>query len=182
MNAAGGTVQRLFFAALPDAATRANIAVAAAVLGDEARRVPRANYHSTLAFVGDVPAVQVPLLLNIGGAQRSTGFTLRFDAYEYWPKPEVVVAAARVIPPALESLWQRLHAELATHRWASNPKRLRPHVTLAGTIAQAPKLPAMSAFDWTVNAFSLVRSEPNGAHPAYTVVDTWPLLDDAAKA
>ena len=183
MNVAADAVERLFFAAVPDAATRARIAAAAAVVPPiaGARAVPREYYHATLAFVGETPSALVSVLHEIGGAQRSDRFTLRFDAFEYWPKPEVVVVSARMIPPALEQLWHRLHSELALHRWALEPKRLRPHVTLMRKVEQPPMLPAPESFEWTVSEFSLMRSEVGNAHSAYTVVDTWPLLDDRAK-
>jgi 2'-5' RNA ligase len=180
MSAALRTAARLFFAVLPDTATRTKIAAVAAepAWRSEARVVPRDNYHMTLAFVGAVPAAAVSVLAEIGGAQRSVGFTLRFEAYEYWPKPEVVVAAARQIPQPLEQLWQGLHVALAEHGWALAPKRLRPHITLASKIAQTPVLPTMSPFDWTMSEFSLMRSEPRGVESVYTVVATWPLLYD----
>jgi 2'-5' RNA ligase len=183
MSSTAGAVERLFFAVVPDTATIARIAAAAAALPPCAggRPVAHRNYHVTLAFVGEIPSALVSVLHEIGGAQRCDRFTLRFDAFEYWPKPEVVVTAARVIPPALEQLWHRLHSELALHQWAMQPKRLRPHVTLTRKVAQAPVLPAMTAFEWTVSEFSLMRSEPGDARSAYTVVDTWPLLDDSVK-
>jgi 2'-5' RNA ligase len=40
----------------------------------------------------------------------------------------------------------------------------------------------MSAFDWRVRDFCLMRSDTSGIRSAYTVVDTWPLLDSAEKA
>jgi 2'-5' RNA ligase len=183
MSAADPAVARLFFAVLPDAATGAEIAAAAAAprWPSEARLVPRDNHHATLAFVGTIPAAAVSVLEGIGDAQRSAGFTLRFEAYEYWPKPEVVVLAARATPKPLEQLWQGLHAELGKRGWALAPKRLRPHITVAKKIAQAPVLPTLSAFDWTVTEFSLMRSEPGGAHAVYTVVATWPLLDEPVR-
>jgi RNA 2',3'-cyclic 3'-phosphodiesterase len=174
---------RLFFAALPDAATRGRIAAVAdaLMLGPGARPVPCGNYHVTLAFVGEIAAPLLPTLLKIGSAQRIPSFSLRFAAYEYWPKPEVVVAAARAIPPALGQLWQQLHRELAAHQWALDPKRLRPHVTLARKVSQAPVLQAMSSIDWPVREFCLMRSDTSGVQSAYTVVDTWSLLYDAAE-
>jgi 2'-5' RNA ligase len=106
---------------------------------------------------------------------------LVFDAYDYWPKPEVVVAAARTIPSVLDQLWRELHGALALRQWALDPKRLRPHVTLARKVSQAPVLQAFSAVEWTVSKFSLLRSDMRGSGPVYTVVDTWPLLDDTAE-
>jgi 2'-5' RNA ligase len=183
MTAAESSVVRLFFAALPDAATCERVAAAADSLPLEltAQRVPRDNYHVTLAFVGEIAVSRLPTLLGIGRAQQIPEFSLRFDAYEYWPKPEVVVAAARAIPHALERLWRELHQELANHQLALDPKRLRPHVTLARKVSQAPVLQAMSVFDWPVSEFCLMRSDASGVRSAYTVVDTWPLLYDAAE-
>jgi 2'-5' RNA ligase len=183
MSAPSKASERWFFAALPGASTRAQIAAAAAALtlGAAAQRVPPANHHTTLAFIGMIPPASVSVLREIGAAQRCDAFALRFDGYEYWPKPEVLVTAAPVIPPALEQLWHRLHGALAVHQWALAPKRLRPHITLARNIVQAPVLPAMSPFDWAVSEFSLMRSEPGVEHSAYTVVDTWSLLDDRSK-
>jgi 2'-5' RNA ligase len=178
-----GTKLRLFFALQPDSTEQGIVEEAAKALqlGREARLVPRSNYHVTLAFVGDVAASQLPRLLEIGATQAAPILTLKFDAFEYWPKPEVVVAAARAIPDELQSLWQRLHSKLASHQWALDAKRLRPHVTLARNVLQAPVLPAMSPFNWVAREFYLMCSVLGGPHPAYTVVDTWPLLYDSEK-
>src|SRR5271163_1455720 len=163
---------RLFFALWPEPQIRASITDAAAVLplGNEARVVPRENYHLTLAFVGEVSIADLAVLRQIGRHQQAAGFTLRLDTYEYWPEPKVVVAAASQTPAAMIELRSRLPPP---HR-----PPLRPHVTLARKVAQAPVLQAMSPFCWRVRSFSLVRSETSGAHSVYTVVDTWSLLDE----
>ena len=179
-----GARQRLFFAAMPDPGVRALIAAAALPLTPEsgARRVPRENYHMTLAFVGNVSASLLPFMLNVGAAQKERAFSLTFDAYEYWPKSGVIVAAARLIPAELHRLWRQLHHELAEHVGTLESERLRPHVTLARKVSQPPVLQAMSAFDWRVRDFCLMRSDTSGVRSAYTVVDTWSLLDSAEKA
>jgi RNA 2',3'-cyclic 3'-phosphodiesterase len=174
---------RLFYAAFPDAGSGQCLAAVAASmhLHPASRLVPRVNYHVTVVFVGEVPASQVPVLLQVGAAQRMPAFELRFDACEYWPTPKVVVAAARTIPTALEGLRQQLQRELAGHQWTPDVKAFRAHVTLARKVSQAPVLQAMSPFDWRVRDFCLVRSDTSGIQSAYTVVDTWPLLDDSEK-
>jgi 2'-5' RNA ligase len=139
------------------------------------------NFHVTLAFVGEIPSSQLAVLQEIGRQQCVRAFALRFDAYEYWPTSEVVVAAARTIPVELQALWRALHDALGVHRLALEPERFRPHVTLARKVSQAPVLQAMSGFDWPVTQFSLMRSDTGGMHSAYTVVDTWSLLDKTAK-
>ena len=179
-----GARLRLFFAATPDPVVREQIAAVSQSLSLEpgARRVPRENYHMTLAFVGDVSVSQLPVLLEVGAAQKERAFSVTFDAYEYWPKPGVIVAAARLIPDGLRRLWRQFHIDLAAHSWALESKQLRPHVTLARKVSQPAVLQAMSAFEWRVRDFCLMCSDTSGSQPAYTVVDTWQLLDSAEKA
>jgi 2'-5' RNA ligase len=173
---------RLFFALLPDSETQLRITAAALELRlDPASRLVRPeSLHMTLAFVGEVPALQVAAWRQIGAAQRISAFTLLFDLYEYWPKGKVVVAAARQSPASLDLLWRQIHGALAKHNLAPAHERLRPHVTLARKVSQAPVLQAMSAFDLKAQAFSLLQSDTSGVQPIYTVVDTWRLLDDGA--
>jgi len=170
---------RWFFALWPTRFERARMAAAAAPLALEAaaRRVTEDNYHSTVAFVGEADDLQAASLRRVAALSRAARFSVRFDAFEYWPKPQVVVAAAREIPPALAALWQDLHARLAADGFRLQPKRLRPHVTLAGKVAAAPLLPPMAACTWQAEEFCLLCSASGAARGAYTVVDRWPLLD-----
>jgi 2'-5' RNA ligase len=177
----------MFFALWPDEDLRTRIANAAAALrlGGKGRFAPRENYHLTLAFVGEVAASELAVLQQIGRAQRGAACTIRFDAFDYWPEPRVVVALAREPPAALTLLWTCLHQDLwrcpALHQRLQLHASLRAHITLARKVAQAPVLQAMSPIFWNATSFSLVRSDPRGAHSAYTVVDTWPLLDKTAN-
>jgi 2'-5' RNA ligase len=167
----------MFFALWPDAGVRALIADAAAALRlrSAARPVPPENYHLTLAFVGEVPSSSLAVLQQIGRSQREPACTISLDAYEHWRESRVVVAVARETPTALTLLSTRLRAALQD-RQAEPP--LRSHVTLARKVAQAPVLQAMSVIQWHAKAFSLVSSDTHGPHAVYTVVDTWPLLDE----
>jgi 2'-5' RNA ligase len=133
-----------------------------------------------LAFVGEVAAEQLAVLQQIGRSQRFAGCTLKFDAVEYWREPRVVVATAQQIPAQLHGLWAQLQQALVQSRalrFEPAPP-LRAHVTLARKVAQATVLQAMSPFEWASRDFSLVCSDTSGAHSVYTVVDTWPLLDE----
>ncbi len=179
--ARGAASLRMFYALWPGSETRALIAAAARAIacGAPARLVPAENYHLTIAFVGEVSVQQLPILQQIGASLAAASSTIRFDAYEYWPKPEVVVAAAREIPASLENCWRALHQNLANRGFALDPKRLRPHVTLARKVTQAPVPTPMSPITWRASDFCLVRSSSDGTRAAYTVVDTWPLLDEA---
>ncbi len=174
---------RLFFAAFPALEVRARIESAAAALGlpDDARRVPAERYHLTIAFAGEVSHAQAAALRAIGAAVRCAPFEIGFDACEYWPKAEVIVAAARECPVALHELNQALRSGLDRLGLAADPIPFRAHVTVARKVAQAPVLKAMSKFSWTVSSFQLARSVRSDLGSVYTVIDSWRLLDKSSS-
>ena len=165
---------RLFFALSPDDDVTQQLSQVAFQLNLEgrSRRVDAKNYHVTLAFVGEVAAPKLAVLQQIGRSLRPPPFTFACDSLEYWQKSQVVVAAAQVAPPALHDFWIRLNDAIGLPR-----ERLRAHVTLARKVTQAPVLQAMSPIVWQATNYSLIRSDTGGVESAYTVLDTWPLLD-----
>jgi 2'-5' RNA ligase len=171
---------RVFFALWPDDWARTCIAAAAAAVPASAGAsfVPPENYHVTLAFVGEIAMPGLAVLQQIGRTGRAAAVTIEINAYEYWQEAKVLVAVARESRALTELSAQLQGALLPAHR-AALPAR--PHVTLARKVAQAPVLQAMSPFSWRAWSFSLVSSNTSGAHSVYTVVDSWPLLDETPK-
>jgi RNA 2',3'-cyclic 3'-phosphodiesterase len=166
---------RLFFALWPDDDVTRQLSEIARQLKLESRgrRVDPKNYHVTLAFVGEVSATKLAVLQQIGRSLRVPRFTFNCDSIEFWRDSQVVVAAVRAAPPGLADLWRKLNDALELPR-----ERLRAHVTLARKVAQAPVLQAMSPVVWRATNFCLVRSDTGGVESAYTVLDTWSLLDE----
>jgi 2'-5' RNA ligase len=177
----------LFFAAFPSLQVRERIESAAAALSlpANARRVSAENYHMTIAFAGEVSREQAAALRAharvIGAALRHPPFEVRFDTYEYWQNSGVVVAAARECPQDLLELHRAVRAGFDDLELPTDPAGFRAHVTLARNITQAPVLKAMSELPWTIRDFQLVRSARSAEGSVYTVVDSWPLLDNAGR-
>jgi RNA 2',3'-cyclic 3'-phosphodiesterase len=166
---------RLFFALWPDAdVTRQFTQVARQLkLAGRSRWVDPKNYHVTLAFIGEVPAMKFAVLQQFGRSLRAPRFSFTCDSIEFWRESKVVVAAARAAPPELLDLATQLQDAIGLP-----PKQLRAHVTLARKVTQAPVLQAMLPVEWRATAFSLIRSDTGGVESAYTVLDTWSLLDE----
>jgi len=166
---------RLFFALWPDEEVTRQFTQAARQLKLEgrSRRVVPKNYHVTLAFVGEVPAARLAVLQQIGRSLRAPRFTFKCDSIEFWRGSQVVVVATHAAPPELLDLATQLNDAVGLP-----PGRLRAHVTLARKVTQAPVLPVMLPVVWRATAFSLIRSDTGGAESAYTVLDTWSLLDE----
>jgi 2'-5' RNA ligase len=136
----------------------------------------------TIAFVGEVSREVATALRVIGAAVRCRPFEVCFDAYEYWQKPEVVVAVASARTPILFELHRTLHAEVGRLGLPADPLAFRAHITLARKVTQAPVLKSISKFSWTARDFQLVRSARSAEGSTYTVVDSWSLLDNTARA
>ena len=166
---------RVFFALWPDFEVTRQLIQAGRGLNLESRsrRIDPKNYHVTLAFVGEVSGAKLAVLQQIGRSLQAYRFTFSCDSIEFWRESQVVVAAARVAPPGLLDLSNKLNDAIGLPQ-----ERLRAHVTLARKVTQAPVSQAMSAVAWRATNFSLIRSDTGGVASAYTVLDTWSLLDE----
>jgi RNA 2',3'-cyclic 3'-phosphodiesterase len=142
-------------------------------LEGRSRPVDPKNYHVTLAFVGEVPDARLAVLQQIGRSLRVARFAFKCDSIEFWQGSQVAVAAVGTAPPGLRDLWAKLNSALGLPR-----EPLRAHVTLARKVTQATVPQAMSPVEWQATNFSLIRSDTGGVESAYTVLDTWPLLDE----
>jgi 2'-5' RNA ligase len=172
---------RLFFALLPDSNTRGRLSAAVATLRMSGRGQPLSpeNYHVTLAFIGDIPESDASVYREIGASLRIPQCVISLDACEYWRSSQAVVLAARENPLALVPLTVQLRAAVAARRPSRDgDKSWRAHATLARKVAQAPVLAAMSV-TWVSRSFALMRSAAGGGEAVYTVVDSWPLLDES---
>jgi 2'-5' RNA ligase len=166
---------RLFFALWPHADVTRQLAQATRQLKLEGRSrwVNPANYHLTLAFVGKVPAAKLAVLQQIGRSLRAPRFTFTCDSIEFWRESKVIVATAPAAPRVLLDLSTQLNRAMGL-----TPEPLRAHVTLARKVTQPPVLQAMLPVVWRATNFSLIRSDTGGVESAYTVLDTWSLLDE----
>ncbi len=175
--------RRLFLALWPDASMREQLAhsVRKGVRGSGGRRVPEANYHITLAFIGAVPEGRVAelgaVVRAVTGAGTGAGpIEVPLQELAYWPGSRVLCA----VPPAplagLAGGVGRLLEALAAAAFAPDLKPFRPHVTVAHKVmwpsASAPLHPVL----WRFNEFSLIESRTLEAGPVYSVVETYPLF------
>lgn len=175
---------RLFFALWPDAGLRDCIAEAAAraVSLVPGQRVPPANLHVTLAFLGQVAEQAVPTLMGIGDRGPWPRVALDLERVDYWPKPKVLVAMPETVPPAGIACVDRLWKSLEPLGFVREVRPWWPHLTLVRQVRRPPPAglelrlsarPARDPFAWRL---ALVESvtHPEGAR--YTPLANWPFL------
>lgn len=169
---------RLFFALWPDAFTQqswfSELAPFLAPLGG--RRVPAANLHLTLAFLGEVRGDRMNELLQLGDDLASTAIALRFDRIEYWKKAGLACLRPTETPAALARLAGQLNTGLQLAGFSLESRSFKPHVTLARHVdVRASSLPVWPVLEWQAPALALVRSRLTPEGSDYSVLREWPL-------
>lgn len=174
---------RLFFAVLPDAPTRARLAALAHALRDtlalQGRPRPTANLHVTLHFLGDhagLPASLVDAARAAADAVALAPFQARFDRVASFGRhrrehPLVLLGDA----PEADG-WAHLHGRLSAALAAKGLLRsepsFTPHVTLLYDTRQVTPQ-AIAPLGWTVREFLLIHSVLG--HGEYRLLGRWPL-------
>jgi len=160
---------RTFFALVPDAAVRAALGERARVLALAigGRAVPGVNVHVTLAFVGDVDAVQAAALRAMLAALPRRPFTLMLDRIGEWPRAGVAWLAPSAVPAPLVALHAQLAAALAASGFAVEARPFRPHVTLVRRLARPLADTAAEPLEWRVTRVALMVSERVGGALRY---------------
>jgi len=169
--------RRLFFAIWPDEPVRTAFAHATrkAVRASGGRPIPVSNLHSTLAFLGPVPAERIPLVMAAAAGLSHPPFELSFDRLEQWPKPAILCAICSRPPPAAAELASVLWKLLARQGFAPDLKPYRPHMTLARKVAKPHAIGALHPVVWRVDGIALVESVTDPEGSQYTVLESWPL-------
>lgn len=177
---------RLFFALLPDPATRERIAAAAAALHARhdggGRLIGAHRYHLTLQFLGDAHEFQAERAQAAQAAAaevRADAFALRLDrAGSFRNRSIPWWLGSERTPAPLQALFDRLGVALAKRGVrVEGGHSLTPHLTIVRDAAAALHPPlAIDAIDWWVGDFALIHSQL-GARNAYTVLGQWSLAE-----
>ena len=178
-------LHRLFFALMPDDATRARLAAAAEALrtshsGLRARWINPNRYHATLNFLGDHAALR-PTLVDgaIAAADKiqAAPFAWALDSAASFRgrEPPCVLRSAEV-PAPMQQLWQSLSHALALAGQGGHLERsFTPHVTLAYSHGAMLEPAAIALVTWQVTEFVLVHSVIGQG--SYEVLGRWRLVD-----
>ncbi|MBY6188336.1 RNA 2',3'-cyclic phosphodiesterase [Marinobacter hydrocarbonoclasticus] len=149
-------------------------------LGGQARVVPAANFHLTLAFLGNVTQQQKAALLSRWAALEVPEMTLELNRLAYWPRAGVLCATTNHTPLALAELAYALRRDAAEHGLHQSHAPFRPHVTLfrgvnrlEGTLPEIKPVPmTLQEVDLMVSLFerkgveyhSIRRWKQEGGH------------------
>ncbi len=173
---------RLFFAVPLDRITQLALIRQQAHLGTalppngQARVVPAANLHITLAFLGNVTQSQRQALLARWQNLTVPRVELTFDSLAHWPRAGVLCLAARQIPAPLTQLANALRRDAARHGLHASQRGFRPHITLfrgVESLGTDPQTLTPAPLTIKVNRVALMESvfEPGGVR--YESLKSW---------
>jgi 2'-5' RNA ligase len=173
---------RLFFALWPDEALRLRLQQAAITIPVEAegRRVPAANLHLTLHFIGNIYLEQMTCLQAAARAVNAPAFELTIDRQGFFSKPRVTWLGCENPPAALDNLHQQLGLSLQSCDYQPEARPYHPHVTVARKSGLIATDACFDPIDWRVTRFALIEVQAIEAKSTtkgiqYRALETYPL-------
>ncbi|MEM1111328.1 MAG: RNA 2',3'-cyclic phosphodiesterase [Pseudomonadota bacterium] len=171
---------RLFFGLDIDPALARELDTWRLAQGITGTPVPQANFHVTLAFLGEFSDAKTGHLEEatdawVSDTQPPCG-SLRLDEVGYWPKPGLFWLGPSTWADALTGLAQGLGSLGVRFGAARERKPYRPHITLARQCQQAPPAPLVLP-GWQVDyaSFTLFESRQGRASIRYHPRCSWAL-------
>lgn len=170
---------RLFFALWPDEPVRAAIArkTEALAVSLGGRRVPPANLHVTLAFLGDVAADRLERIEASAERVRLEPFAIALSRLDLWGRARVLVLQDPEPPAGLFDVVAQLQRSLRVAGLDLEDRPYRMHVTLARNVPRGLSLvetaTAIEPIAWPVRSFVLIQSRVSQAGSEYGVLKEW---------
>ena len=176
---------RLFFGLALDAKTTLQIADwRDRQVACDGRPVPPANFHITLAFIGQLSDTAVEqLCLSVDAwlsHSRICEATLHLDCTGYWQKPGIFWLGATGCPDHLTQLAMKLGNLSSAVGGKRDRRPLQPHVTLYRRCQRAPVAPLdipTIALDY--RRCTLFESRQGKQGVSYHALQDWGLLSGA---
>ncbi len=163
------SIKRVFFALWPDDRQRDRLRdvinpVAKTV---EGHAVDRRDWHVTLAYVGEIPELQLPDLQERAAEITVEPFRLSFDRLEFRPRAKVAWIAAATVPVELESLVMALHGVVQDIGVVVPDRTYRPHITVVRNARSftTERLAQRAVTEWT--DFELMESVSTARETSY---------------
>lgn len=139
------------------------------------RRVPKANLHLTLAFVGSVSQDQLRQLQSPPARVFPQTFILKLDTWGCWNEKGIGWLGPSHIPASLRSLAENLGDWLRAAGIKLETRPFAPHVTLVRRANDEALPAAMTPLDWPVSEVVLLDSVLTIGGARYSALGAWKL-------
>ena len=167
---------RLFFALWPNPEVRTQlIQLANGIQHDRNARLTRkSNLHVTLHFIGNTSTELLPCYIEQASTLKFQPFSFTLGQLGYFKKPKILWIGPDQAPTQLYLLHEQLGIALNRCNYEPEARQYRPHVTLfrkANPIENHNGKLEAPEISWTVEHFSLIKSEPAENGVIYTEIE-----------
>ncbi|MDF2178542.1 RNA 2',3'-cyclic phosphodiesterase [Aliiglaciecola sp. CAU 1673] len=143
--------------------------------------IPPANFHITLAFLGEVNNNQLISLYEAAGELHGNSFLLHIDQLGYWSKPRVLWIGPSQVPESLKELVSALANAGARLGIRKDNRPYMPHISLVRKVALNPPNALIAPdFELTFNRFHLFESKSTNKGVVYHPLHSWPLRSQSS--
>jgi len=168
--------RKLFFALWPDESTRRTLRRATRDITAGGMRMPAANLHITLAFVGFVDAATQRCMEEAASKLQIAPFDIVLDRVGSFGQKILWIGSSQP-PEALFTLQQALETALVDNcGYRAEDRPYRPHVTIERKLKAPLEAPLQSPVIWRADRLALVESvaspEPR-TPPHYQPLRDW---------
>ena len=139
--------------------------------------VPAANFHVTLAFLGNVSVKQLDTIIRLIDEMPSvTAFDVSLNQLGYWPKPKAFWLGSQQTANEHLMLTKQLHKIANKSGLQLQERDYVAHLTLARKCKVNPPATLFPAnFNWYADQFHLFESRPSPQGVVYPILQSWPM-------
>jgi 2'-5' RNA ligase len=167
---------RLFFALWPNAPVRDQLLEASSEIRFKhaGRRIPKANLHLTLHFIGNTYVENAYCLQDIASQVVIEPFSIQLDRAGQFKRAGIVWLGCSAPPTELFELHHQLGRLLCHCDYQLEKRPYRPHVTLSKKASLFEEKTLTTPVNWSVRGFSLISSQQDRQSVFYQEIQCYP--------
>lgn len=135
------------------------------------RAVAAENLHVTLAFLGDLTAVQTSAVINCC-LPLPGGFKIKLDRVGFWKNRGLVWIGARQGDLEFNQFVDDLRGRLRRLGFRIDHRLFIPHITLLRKARKRPRI-CLNELEWLIQEYTLSASELGPEGSRYSVLNRW---------
>ncbi len=144
----------------------------------DGRAVPIANFHLTLAFLGELQPARLDQLLDSADrlleAHMGNNRSMMIDQVGYWPKPGIYWAGPSTWPDAVGQLADALRRLVVQFGARRERTAFQPHITLFRRCQTPPAAPSVApAIELAAASIALFESRQGREGVSYQRLAEW---------
>ena len=173
--------RRIFFALWPEQDIRDSLQkniktdITHFIKSNQVRKVPKHNWHLTLAFIGNVPDETFACCLEQGSKIDADAFSVTLNKFDFFDSPQIVWLGCEQIDNAWYELVNKLNEALTVCGYKPDRKNPTPHMSVLRKAKHSMSTTQFEPVTWKVNEFALIESTTTDKGANYSVVKSWPL-------